>query len=153
MQIDRDRAVFICGHCGNQQQAAAAAAYLQLLTETQWNCPICSVALSSATLEGCPLLCCSRCFGLLIERAWFTAVIDAARAHEPRASRPLPRQQHPAERSIACPLCGQAMHGHIYAGPGNVVIDSCERCQVNWLDGSELRRIAIAPGWPVDGDT
>jgi Zn-finger nucleic acid-binding protein len=37
------------------------------------------------------------------------------------------------------------MLGHIYAGPGNAVIDSCERCQVNWLDPGELRRIAVAP--------
>ena len=37
------------------------------------------------------------------------------------------------------------MLGHIYAGPGNVVLDSCERCQVNWLDAGELRRIAVAP--------
>jgi Zn-finger nucleic acid-binding protein len=25
------------------------------------------------------------------------------------------------------------------------VIDSCEHCLVNWLDGGELRRIAVAP--------
>jgi Zn-finger nucleic acid-binding protein len=30
-------------------------------------------------------------------------------------------------------------------GPGNVVIDTCERCRVNWLDSGELRRIAVAP--------
>jgi Zn-finger nucleic acid-binding protein len=37
------------------------------------------------------------------------------------------------------------MIAHLYAGPGNVVIDSCEQCQVNWLDGGELRRIALSP--------
>ena len=35
--------------------------------------------------------------------------------------------------------------GGFYGGPGNVVIDTCERCLVNWLDPGELRRIAIAP--------
>ena len=31
---------------------------------------------------------------------------------------------------------------------GNVVIDTCEPCGVNWLDPGELRRIAVAPYSP-----
>jgi Zn-finger nucleic acid-binding protein len=34
---------------------------------------------------------------------------------------------------------------HRYGGPGNVIIDSCERCQANWLDYGELARIVRAP--------
>jgi len=37
------------------------------------------------------------------------------------------------------------MLAHVYGGPGNIVIDTCERCQLNWLDPGELRRIALAP--------
>jgi hypothetical protein len=37
------------------------------------------------------------------------------------------------------------MDTHFYAGPGNVVIDSCENCCLTWLDGGELTRIAAAP--------
>ena len=37
------------------------------------------------------------------------------------------------------------MIGHPYGGPGNVNIDTCERCSVIWLDRNELRRIALAP--------
>jgi Zn-finger nucleic acid-binding protein len=40
------------------------------------------------------------------------------------------------------------MIDHPYGGPGNVVIDTCERCGVNWLDPGELRRIAMAPDSP-----
>jgi Zn-finger nucleic acid-binding protein len=40
------------------------------------------------------------------------------------------------------------MISHLYGGPGNVVIDSCERCLVNWLDAGELQRIAAAPDSP-----
>jgi Zn-finger nucleic acid-binding protein len=36
------------------------------------------------------------------------------------------------------------MLNHMYGGAGNVVIDTCETCQVNWLDSGELRRIARA---------
>jgi Zn-finger nucleic acid-binding protein len=37
------------------------------------------------------------------------------------------------------------MLSHFYGGPGNIVLDTCEGCQVNWLDPGELQRIARAP--------
>jgi Zn-finger nucleic acid-binding protein len=40
------------------------------------------------------------------------------------------------------------MINHLYGGPGNVLLDSCEHCRVNWLDAGELRRIVIAPDAP-----
>jgi Zn-finger nucleic acid-binding protein len=146
MRIDRDRGHFACDHCGSEQEAPAALAHVQLLSETASPCPICSTPLSASRREGSALLCCARCFGMLIEMNHFAAVIDAMRAHEERAFRiALPRRQHPSGRVINCPSCRQPMLGHIYGGPGNVVIDSCEGCQVNWLDSGELRRIAVAP--------
>jgi len=36
------------------------------------------------------------------------------------------------------------MEAHLYAGPGNVVIDSCEECDLIWLDRGEAKRIASA---------
>ena len=84
---------------------------------------------------------------MLIEMNHFADVIEAVRVHEKRSFRiALPRRQHPTDRSINCPTCGHPMLSHLYGGPGNVVIDICERCQVNWLDPGELRRIAVAPG-------
>jgi len=146
MRVDRDRSLFACDHCGSEQPAPATLAYVELLDETASACPICSTALSSSRLEGYSLLCCARCFGMLITMDQFAAVINAMRAREERVFRiPLPRRQSPSDRVITCPSCRQPMFGHIYGGPGNVVIDSCERCQVNWLDPGELRRIAVAP--------
>ena len=92
------------------------------------------------------MLCCARCFGMLIDMSRFTTIIDAVRAREQRAVRMVPPRRHdPTDRLIHCPTCRQPMLGHLYGGPGNVVIDTCERCLVNWLDPGELRRIAIAP--------
>jgi hypothetical protein len=83
---------------------------------------------------------------MLIEMNRFVSVIDALRAREERAFQTaLPRRQNPSDRLINCPACGHPMLSHLYGGPGNVVIDSCERCLVNWLDPGELRRIAVAP--------
>ena len=146
MRIERDRGLFACDHCGSQQEAPAALAYVELLSETTSACPTCSTPLSASRLEGYSLLCCARCFGMLIEMPHFAAVIDAMRALEERTFRiALPRRQHPSERVINCPSCGGPMLSHVYAGPGNVVIDTCQHCRVNWLDTGELRRIAVAP--------
>jgi Zn-finger nucleic acid-binding protein len=38
------------------------------------------------------------------------------------------------------------MDTHFYGGPGNIIIDDCDRCSLNWLDAGELMRIALAAG-------
>ena len=47
--------------------------------------------------------------------------------------------------SATCPQCGARMATHIYGGPGNLVIDNCAACRLNWLDYHELARIESAP--------
>ena len=37
------------------------------------------------------------------------------------------------------------MDTHPYAGPCNVIIDTSENCELNWLDYGELQRIVRAP--------
>jgi Zn-finger nucleic acid-binding protein len=146
MRADRDHGLFVCDHCGSQREAPSVIEQVEFLTATSSVCPSCSAALSKARLEGHQILCCSRCFGMLIEMNRFVTVIGLARARErrpPGAARP--RSQNPGDRHISCPECGQQMNSHLYGGPGNVVIDSCGRCLVNWLDASELGRIASAP--------
>ena len=75
----------------------------------------------------------------------FEVLSDAVRAREPRAAVAQPRLQRPGERVLLCPICRLPMLSHVYAGPGNFVLDTCERCFVNWLDPGELSRIARAP--------
>jgi Zn-finger nucleic acid-binding protein len=33
-----------------------------------------------------------------------------------------------------------------YYGPGNIVIDTCNSCDLIWLDYGELRKVVNAPG-------
>jgi len=139
----------VCDHCGSQKEAPGSLEHLELLDETSSLCPVCATPLSHSRLEGHPLLCCARCYGMLIDMNRFATVIDALRAHEPRTFRiALPPRQRPADRTLKCPTCGQPMLAHFYEGGGNVVIDTCERCLVNWMDPGELRRIAVAPYSP-----
>jgi len=146
LTVDPSRGILVCSHCGSEQEPPARLEYVDLEHESTSLCPLCATPLSIGRLEGFSLLCCARCSGMLIEMDCFAAVIDAVRMHEIHSlQRVLPRGQNPGDRVIACPSCGQPMLSHLYDGPGNVVIDSCERCQVNWLDPGELRRIAVAP--------
>jgi Zn-finger nucleic acid-binding protein len=47
--------------------------------------------------------------------------------------------------SLGSPQCGEEMDKHPYGGGGNVIIEDCERCSLNWLDYGELERIVQAP--------
>jgi len=38
------------------------------------------------------------------------------------------------------------MENHLYLGPGNVVIDTCNSCNLIWLDYGELNKVVNAPG-------
>ena len=145
MRLD-ERGIFVCDYCGSQRELPASLSYVNLGNQTANLCPLCSVPLSASLLDGYSLLCCARCAGMLIAMNCFASVIDAVRVREHRSVLTVPaRDQSPGDRTIACPLCGKPMVAHIYGGPGNVVIDSCENCQVNWLDPGELRRVALAP--------
>jgi len=145
MRVDGERGVLVCDHCGSQKEAAGLIERLELLGATSSTCPGCASPLSKARLGGHPLLCCPRCFGTLIEMNRFAAVIDALRIQLRPATVTLPPRPSPRREPIECPSCGQPMIDHVYGGPGNVAIDTCERCLVNWLDAGELRRIAAAP--------
>jgi Zn-finger nucleic acid-binding protein len=145
-RIVRDKGLLVCDHCGGEQDAPAIAEPLELLGETSQPCPACTTLLSYSRLHGHPLLCCPTCGGLLIDMNRFTTIINAVRSSDVGTFRTtMPRRQNPGERTLACPSCRQPMASDHYAGPGNVVIDTCGRCLVNWLDQGELRRIALAP--------
>jgi Zn-finger nucleic acid-binding protein len=145
-ELDESRGVRRCEHCGTEVEVPATFAHVELLSESARPCPLCLMPLSDGRLDGYPLLACPRCLGLLIEMKHFAEVIDAARVHESGAEGSMPsRTQEPGDRTLSCPQCRRPMLSHFYEGPGNLVIDSCERCFTNWLDRGELRRIARAP--------
>ena len=138
-----EHGVLVCGHCGSLDEGVAAYA-VDTLGASAVPCPQCGAMLDDARIEGLPVRHCPSCQGVLVEMKSFAALSDAVRARA-RTGAPLPRRQQPGDRVLTCPLCRQAMLGHLFGGPGNIVLDTCERCAVNWLDPGELRRIAQAP--------
>jgi hypothetical protein len=92
------------------------------------------------------VLYCEVCRGLLIRLADFVPAIEEIRAGRTAPTYiGRPPGQEERTRQIFCPLCGKPMDNHPYGGPGNILLDTCELCEVHWLDKGELKRIALAP--------
>ena len=144
MHAHDDTGVLACQHCGSREELSVIARRVEVCGQSSRTCPTCATGLADGAIEGAPLLVCQRCEGLLIAMEHFISVIDAVRAHETPSRTIPPRTQIPGVRVLNCPACGQPMLSHFYGGPGNLVIDTCERCRLNWLDPGELRRIARA---------
>jgi Zn-finger nucleic acid-binding protein len=113
--------------------------------ETSLSCPLCRVPLLQAYIDKIEMKYCGRCRGVLIEKPRFLAAIGYIRTKvRGEEIRPTPIRKEELERKIVCPQCGKQMETHPYAGPGNVVIDSCASCMLNFLDQEELFRITRA---------
>ena len=94
---------------------------------------------------------CERCRGMLIPMSTFMALVQQLRAgRDGPAAIPHAPDTRDLQRRIDCPQCHQRMDTHFYGGPGNIVIDDCSRCHLNWLDHGELVRIVRAPDRSLD---
>lgn len=114
-------------------------------------CPICRVSLMHATMSRQRIWYCTRCRGSLIPMPVFVVLVRALRAQVGDAIEIAPPPDaHQLDRVTYCPQCGRRMDTHYYAGGGNVVIDDCSHCELNWLDAGEFMAIARAPDHPVE---
>src|SRR5579864_5568246 len=119
---------------------------VQVTAETTHVCPVCQANLFDATIENRSVRYCTKCRGLLVSIDKFLPLVEYLRAlWHPSGANIEPRDNADADRNLTCPQCYGTMSGHPYGGPGNVNIDTCERCAVIWLDRNELRRIVLAP--------
>jgi len=124
---------------------------VQVGGETTKVCPACQALLSDGTMQGKPVLYCTKCRGMLVSIDKFLPLVEFLRAlRRPNGLTLEPRDNSDADRKLSCPECAQTMVGYPYGGPGNVNLDACERCSVIWLDHHELGRIVLAPDhYPV----
>jgi Zn-finger nucleic acid-binding protein len=109
-------------------------------------CPVCSIPLMQASLAKISILSCTKCRGMLLPMETFQTLVEAVKAQQPGGTAVEPPADPAAlRRTVACPHCHRPMEAHFYGGAGNVVIDSCEPCLLNWLDHGEISRIAHGP--------
>ncbi|HLJ47753.1 MAG TPA: zf-TFIIB domain-containing protein [Bryobacteraceae bacterium] len=146
MRWDPDKACLTCSYCDSVYVPEPNDEGVRVFGPSKRSCPLCREPLSQAAINRYPLEYCERCRGMLIDMEEFLAVVE-----DLRLSRGVSNVQYPPpnradlNRRISCPGCGQTMDAHPYGGPGNIVIDSCENCSLNWLDHNELHRVAVAP--------
>ena len=109
------------------------------------NCPVCFQPLANASLEKTAVLFCTQCHGLLMRMEAVEGVVDELRASIENDAVQASADRDDLKRVIQCPQCNRRMDTHRYAGPGNVVVDSCDNCSLIWFDRGEVTRIAHAP--------
>ena len=147
MKLVVDKIYYFCEYCSTTYSPEANPDGVRSLGQpSQFSCPICKDPLSFAAIEDAPVLYCERCRGVLIPVEYFVTTIEKRRRHlNHRPVVPSPLDMQELDRRIACPQCGKPMDTHPYGGPGNIVIDNCPACRVNWLDYKEFWRVVTAP--------
>jgi Zn-finger nucleic acid-binding protein len=77
----------------------------------------------------------------------FREAIDYRRSRAKTPPEPFSRfSPDELDRVTYCPSCQKKMETFEYYGPGNIVIDTCNSCDLIWLDYGELRKVVNAPG-------
>jgi len=155
MHLEEDKEFLRCGYCKNVFFPEKNDDGVRVLVElSTLKCPVCEFPLVHAALEGWRMLYCGKCRGMLISMDIFVELILALHSHSD-GSGAIPRPPDPKDllRRTNCPKCHRQMDTHYYAGPGNVIIDDCVACHLNWLDYGELRRIARARDATLYRDT
>ena len=147
MRLEEDKDYLVCDYCGNVHVGEANDDGVRVLGEAaEEHCPTCAVPLLHAAIVGQRILYCQRCRGMLISMDIFADLVaDLKSRRETTAQIVHPFDQKELDQIIRCPKCGQDMDTHVYAAGGNVVMNDCERCELNWLDHGELERIVRAP--------
>ena len=114
----------------------------------EFGCPVCPDSELQVGALGRTQVCiCESCNGFVIDSETFGSLISQLRAiYRGADDRPVPLDAKELDKQINCPVCYEAMYTHPYYGPGNVVINSCSSCNINWLDEGELDKIVRAPG-------
>lgn len=146
MRLVRERDWFECDHCGAFHFPSPSDDGVRRLGElSDQRCDRCHVALEHASVEAQRVVWCPRCEGMSVPKLALGRIVTqrVARRRE-RVASAAPLDPAELRRRRCCAQCGAGMATHVYGGGGAVVIDTCERCAVVWLDRDELTRIVRA---------
>jgi len=147
MRLKPDMVTFKCDYCQNVFAPPPGDDGVCVLGETcAQHCPLCGIALEHATIAKTRIRYCTKCHGMMIPMEILAVVVQDLRSELTSTAIPPPADPSELQRRISCPQCHRRMETHFYAGPGHVIIDSCENCSEIWLDGGELMRIVHAAG-------
>jgi Zn-finger nucleic acid-binding protein len=151
MELFDRRRYYFCHHCGTfhfLETTEKDGVEVIGRPAEPLGCPVCRAPMAKALLDRSHQVeYCEQCRGVLLSRATFVEVITRRRSSaQDSAVAPAPLNEHELQRRVVCPSCRTGMNVHPYFGPGNIVIDTCDRCDVIWLDFGELKQVIDAPG-------
>jgi Zn-finger nucleic acid-binding protein len=149
MELFASKGYFFCRYCGSFHfPDSRPDDGIRVVGADGASCAVCNHQLATAMLdETHSVRYCGNCRGVLLSRREFAGVVQNRRAWATDVpGPPVPLNPGELERRVNCPVCKARMMTHPYYGPGNVVLDSCEPCELIWLDFGELRQIVDAPG-------
>jgi Zn-finger nucleic acid-binding protein len=147
MRLEPDKDCLTCDYCRNIFFPVKDDDGVSVFPEkSDNNCPVCSAPLNHASMATLRIQYCTQCRGMLIPMAVFLPLVDELRA-EMASGALVPPPPDPTElrHKLGCPQCHKPMDTHFYSGAGNVIIESCDTCDLNWLDHGKLLRIVHAP--------
>jgi Zn-finger nucleic acid-binding protein len=145
MKLKADMESYKCEYCQNVYLPEKNDDGVRVLAESaDQNCPLCNLPLVHAILAKVSIIYCTGCRGMLIPMPALEPLIEYVRATGGAEAVSSAPDKEDLRRVIDCPQCHHRMDAHFYAGPGNVVIDSCEECSLIWLDHGAITRIAHA---------
>ena len=152
MRLQDGRECLTCDYCKSLYFPEKNEDGIRVLDDpSELSCPVCAVPLVHAILDTHRILYCTRCRGSLIPAPAFVPLLRDLRARRADTSAvPHPPDPNELRRHIQCPQCRRAMDTHYYAGPGNIVIDDCPSCELNWMDAGELMATVRAPDHACD---
>lgn len=151
LRLEGDDEGFACDYCKSIYYPEKNDDGVRVLGEpVPEACPVCAIPLMHAILARERIRYCTRCRGMLIPMDAFPALIEELKAGLAVRAAPHPPDRRELDRHIDCPQCHHRRDTHFYGGPGNIVIDDCSHCDLNWLDRGELIRIAQAPDRQYD---
>lgn len=148
MKLLLNRQHFYCEYCTSLYFPEKNEDGIRILKESsKINCPLCKVSMVYGFIDKTQILSCLNCGGMLVDQEIFLIVIDYLRANSDKPPiNPPAVDLSELDRQLVCPNCSRKMSTHLYAGPGNLVVDNCVHCSLIWLDNKEFDRIIRAPG-------
>jgi Zn-finger nucleic acid-binding protein len=149
MKLKADMQSFKCEYCQSVYFPDKNDDGVRVLDEPSGQqCPVCNTPLVHAVLAKSQIIYCTGCKGTLVPMGMLESIVEELRSEHGTVDAPTAGDKDDLHRKINCPQCHHPMDAHFYAGPGNVVVDSCEECCLIWLDRGALTRIAHAPDSP-----
>ena len=153
LELDPSNGMLQCHYCCSQQMASGDLRSLDDIITSESTtgifCPCCmdERQLQHGMLEKTRIAFCSECFGFLVDSQSMGQLLRNRRKEYSGADDdPIPVDRDSLARVRNCPRCEQRMETHPYHGPGNAVLDSCNRCKMIWLDNGEFSQLIRASG-------